>query len=422
MPTNRRQFIKQTAGIVAVGVVAPALLLRQARAQSGTGRRIFIVIQLAGGIDGLNTVVPYTDSRYHSLRPTLGFDDTDLRDSEGRPTIINDQLGLHPELGEIKQLYDEGKVAIVLGVGYPNPTLSHFLAMDIYHTANPETGRGDGWLGRYADIALFGRQGLTAASVGGLPVKSFQAERVVLPNILNFDVYDFAGDPVHPADYQNQVATFRRCHSQVFSEGTFKESVARSGLEAIDGAARLKSSIGNYHSTVVYPEGNPLANGLKMIAKMVVTLPEIELLYVQMGGFDTHSDQIAQTRLDGWHATLQRWFSQGVKSFYDDMAEHGLADQVVMMQWSEFGRRPEENGSKGTDHGTAVPMFVIGNPVAGGIYGDQPSLAPTDLDDGGNLVHSVDFRSVYATLLDKWLEVPSTEILGNGFEDLGFMG
>ncbi|HEU4389133.1 MAG TPA: DUF1501 domain-containing protein [Blastocatellia bacterium] len=418
MPVNRRQFIKRSAGMVAVGLVAPNIWLREARAQSGRGRRVFVVIQLAGGTDGLNTVIPYSESRYRSLRPNLGFLESELKDEQTRSTVISDRFGLHPAMSEIKSLYDGGKVAIVLGVGYPNPNLSHFLSMDIYHTANPVDGRGNGWLGRYADIALFGKTGLTAASLGGLPVKSFLGQRVVLPNILNFDLYDFLGDPGYPADYANQVRSFRRNNAQVYPDNSYIATVARSGVEALDGANRVKTSIGSYQSSVAYPANNPLAAGLKMAAQMIVTIPELELLYVQMGGFDTHAEQIGENRLAGAHALLLRYFSQGVKAFYDDMVEHGMADQVVMMQWSEFGRRPEENASLGTDHGTAVPMFVIGNPVRGGLYGDQPSL--TDLD-AGNLRHTVDFRSVYATLLDKWLVADSNRVLGGTFSDLGFM-
>lgn len=419
MRTTRRVFIRQSAGAVAVGLIAPHALLSKARAQStgGEGRKILVVIQLAGGNDGLNTVIPYTDSRYYAFRPTLSF-----REPELASTIISADLGLHPALAGIKGLYDAGKVAIVNGVGYPNPSLSHFLSMDIYHTANPESARGLGWLGKYADIALVGKTGLTAASVGGLPVKSLVGDRAVLPNILNFDAYDFLTDPLHAGDRSNQVQTFARTNGERFTEDGFVSQIAVSGMRAVESAASLKSSVTKYSSTVAYPDGNPLAQGLRMLAEMITTIPEVELLYVQMGGFDTHANQITSAgKLAGDHARLLGYFSEGVKVFYDDMAEHGLGQDVLMMQWSEFGRRPRENASLGTDHGTAGPMFIIGDQVRGGTYGDYPSLQEGRMDSAGNVVHTVDFRQVYATILDGWLGVESSLILGSSYGDLGFL-
>jgi uncharacterized protein (DUF1501 family) len=178
----------------------------------------------------------------------------------------------------------------------------------------------------------------------------------------------------------------------------------------------------------LYPTNNPLATGLQMVAQLMTTVPEASLLYVQMGGFDNHSDQIGDRQGDrsnkriGDHATLLKWFSEAVKLFHDDLTEHGLADDVLMMQWSEFGRRPGENASFGTDHGTAAPLLVMGNPVRGGLYGEQPSLAATELDPAGNVKFKVDFREAYATILDRWLGADSKAILGAQYPDVGFLG
>ena len=196
-------------------------MLREARAQQAQANtnRKFVVIQLAGGNDGLNTVVPYTDSRYYSLRPQLAFKEAELKDSEGRSTVISNDFGLHPALGKIKQLYDQGRVAIVLGVGYQDSTLSHFLSMDIWHTADTSGLGSRGWLGRYADIALLGQAGLPAAALGGLEKpKSFNAGQVVVPNILNFEIYNFLADPAYPNDYANQINAFNFGASRVFDE------------------------------------------------------------------------------------------------------------------------------------------------------------------------------------------------------------
>jgi uncharacterized protein (DUF1501 family) len=198
-------------------------------------------------------------------------------------------------------------------------------------------------------------------------------------------------------------------------------------FSSAQGAAQVQSSIRSYNSQVMYPENNPLAVALKMVAQLLVTIPEAYILYVTLNGFDNHSDQIGDRRNDrsnklaGDHANLLRWFSEAVRLFYQDMLEHNLADDLLIMQWSEFGRRPAENASFGTDHGTAAPMMIIGNPVRGGLYGEHPSLANNDLDSAGNVAYKVDFREVYATILDGWLGADSHEILGAAYPNVGFL-
>lgn len=433
MPVTRRQFIKRSAGMVTVGLVLPKVWLGEARGQqtSFNPKRKFVVIQLAGGNDGFNTVIPYTDARYYSLRPTLSFKETELKDRNGRSTILNDgPFGLHPAMSEMKELYDQGKVAIVLGVGYPNPTLSHFLSMDVWHTANPSGLAGLGWLGKYADIALVGRPSLSAASIGSLELpKSLTASNVVVPSIVNFSLYNFLADPNYSGDYRNQLNAFNENASRPFPPDTFLGAINKTAFESVQGAQQVQSSVNSYESSVVYPSSNPLAVGMQMVAQLMTTIPETSLLYVSLGGFDNHSDQIGDkgndrtNKLMGDHARLLQWFSEAVKLFFDDLNEHNLADDVVMLQWSEFGRRPGENASFGTDHGTAAPVFVIGNPVRGGLYGAQPSLAALVLDrNGGNTEFTTDFREVYATILDKWLDVDSKAVLGAQHPNVGFLG
>lgn len=434
MPTTRRQFIKRSASAVTLSLVMPKLLLRDAFAQSGSNRKIFVVIQLEGGNDGLNTVVPYSNPRYRALRPTIGFLDSELN---GAGTIINNDVGLHPSLAEIKSLYDAGHVAIVQGVGYPQPNLSHFLSMDIWHTANTNGGAGDGWLGKYADQKLLGQSGFTAASIGNAP-KSLVGDKVVIPNISiggganRFSQYNFLTDGRYAGDRNNRLNTFRSTNARTFLADSFIGAVANTGLDAESGAQQVQNSVDDYNSTVTYPIGtgqntNNLAIALQMAAQLITTLPDANLLYVRLGGFDHHSQGIGSTaepdnRLIGQHATLLRFFSQAVKAFYDDMQAHGLADNVVIMQWSEFGRRPNENASHGTDHSTAAPMLVVGKPVKGGLYGEQPSLEATQLDNNGNMKFNVDFRSVYSTILDRWLGADSQAILGASYENVGLFG
>lgn len=429
MATTRRQFIKRGAAAVSLSMLMPKIWLTKASGQqlAATDRRIFLVIQLAGGNDSLNTVVPYTNSRYYSLRPTLAFAENELKDGQGRSTIISNEFGLHPALTGINDMYDQGKVAIVLGVGYPNPNLSHFTSMDIWHSGDPQLGRGDGWLGRYADQMLAGAEGLTAVSIGGgsLP-KSLLADHVVVPNVTSFAAYDFLTDPRFAGDRSNRLEAFTFNHSRSFPEGAFVEAIRDIGLDAVQGAQQLKESVANYSSPVTYPADNPLAGAMSMVAQVATTIPETIIFYVQMGGFDNHSGQIGvadgqPSKLAGDHFRLLNFFSEAVTVFYEDMAAHGLADKLVMMEWSEFARRPAENNSFGSDHGTAGALFVIGDPVRGGLYGEHPSLDASALDRAGNMQFTVDFRSIYGTIIDHWLGGDSRSILGAQFENIGFL-
>jgi uncharacterized protein (DUF1501 family) len=408
----------------------PGALLREARGQTGSAasKRKFVVIQLAGGNDGFNTVVPYTNTDYYRHRPRLAFRESELMTRDGLSTIISNEYGLHPSLGDLKQLYDAGRVAIVHGVGYRNSTLSHFLSMDIWHTADTSGLARSGWLGKYADIALVGQSGLSAISLGGLDLpKSLHANHVVVPNIINFSLYDFLTDPAHPGDHVNQLNAFNESASRAFAAGTLINFINTAMFSSVQGASQVQSSIRSYSSSVLYPENNPLAVALKMVAQLLVTIPDAYILYVTLNGFDNHSDQIGDRRNDrsnklaGDHANLLRWFSEAVRLFYQDMLEHDLADDVLIMEWSEFGRRPAENASFGTDHGTAAPMMIIGNPVRGGLFGEHPSLANGDLDSAGNVSFKVDFREVYATILDGWLGADSSHVLGAAYPNVGFI-
>jgi uncharacterized protein (DUF1501 family) len=421
MGTTRRQFIKRSVGAVSVGLVMPHIFINTARGQgiANPNRKIVVIIEFSGGNDGLNTVIPYTDPNYYKWRPTIG-----LKDAEIANTKISNNLALHPSMGGLKSLYDAGKVAVITGVGYPNPNLSHFTSADIWHTANViYEGRGTGWLGRYADLALVNQSGLSAVSIVDRLPKTFAATQKIIPNIPNFDGYGLNTDCNHEGNRQNILDAFLAIHRRAYPSDTFVERTAKIGLDAVAGALDFQSQLDSYQSTIDYPDNNNLAQGLQLLARIITTVPESSLLYARIGGFDTHSAQIEGTnRLQGQHANLLQDFSDAVKAFYDDMAEHGLADNVVMMQWSEFGRRVNENKSIGTDHGTASSLFVIGGRVVGGIYGRQPSLAPIDLDEAGDPRFTVDFRSVYATILDRWLGSDAKIILNEQFENIGFLG
>jgi uncharacterized protein (DUF1501 family) len=421
MATTRRQFIKRSAQFVGLSVVLPKVWLTNAHAQAqlaDPNRRILVVIQLLGGNDGLNTVVPYTDSRYYSLRPTLALKESGLKDSQGRSTVISNAFALNPNLEKIKEIYDQNKVAIVQGVGYPNPSGSHWESMDIWQTAN-ESGKGRGWLGRYADQTVTDPSALTTVAIGSgsaLP-RSLSADRVVTPNLIPtaLDAFDFETDLQFPSNRANRLDVFKSNVSRNFPAESFSGSIARSGLVTINNVERIKAAASGFASSVTYPQNELLASSLKLAAQIITAIPEANLLYVPWGFFDYHSDQ------PRFQPQYLKQYSEAVRAFYDDLTQRGLADNTVILQWSEFGRRPEENSSAGTDHGAASSIFIMGNPVRGGLYGQQPSLAATQLDSTGNMKFTVDFRSVYATILDKWLGADSQSILGAKFEDLGFL-
>jgi len=426
MTTNRRQFIKQSLTAVGTGLVAPRIFFSAVRArspQANPDRRVLVVIELSGGNDGLNTLIPYTDSRYFALRPTLGFKDTELKDAQGNSTIISNQFGLHPSMGKLKQLYDAGKVAIVRGVGYPDPSGSHFESADIWHAGETSQVRLDGWLGRYADQALAGRPGLTAIAVDDRLPKTLLSSQVVIPSVPSFQDYGVQTDEDFSDNRANKLNALLALHSRNFAPGSFIGREAQIGYDAVNGSIQFQSALQGYTSAAQYPDNNGLADGLKMLAQVITTIPEVSLLYLQTGGYDTHSDQIANNnKLTGQHAGLLQDFSDAVDAFHRDLAGHQLADKVIIFQWSEFGRRPGENASHGTDHGAASSIFVIGDAVRGGLYGQQPSLAATELDDAGNPKFKVDFRSVYATILNKWLGGDPRQVLGGDFENVGFLG
>src|SRR5437588_463133 len=253
MAINRRQFIKRSAGAVSVSLVMPRFWMnnvaRGQEAAADPNRKIFVMIQLAGGNDGLNTVIPFQDSRYLSLRPTLGFKDTELKDETGASTILgSNPFGLNPAMGELKSLYDSNRVAIVLGVGYQNPNLSHFFSMDIWQTANT-SGAGNGWLGRYADQKLIGASGLSAVSIGSALPKTFYANKVVIPNITPaggtdpFVNYAYQTDARNAGDKNNQINAFKSTNTRSFPTDSLSAAISKSGFDAEEGAAQLRAAV-----------------------------------------------------------------------------------------------------------------------------------------------------------------------------------
>lgn len=411
MSHSRRQFITRGVTFVGAGLAAPRFLLGRgsgiARAAGRGNGKILVVVEMNGGNDGLNTVVPFTDPRYSQYRRSLAL-------APGSLVPLTDSLGLHPSLASLKGLYDQNRVAIVQGVGYPSPNLSHFRSTEIWQTAEPDAIASTGWLGRYLDtIAIPGSTMLDAINIGfETPAVLATATSAGVASIDSFASYTIAGDGAQPQDDANKFATFAGLYDDVRGDESTLDFIANTGLAAYESSGVISQVADDYVPAVAYPE-DPFSQSLLKIAQLIGANLGTDIYVTGLGSFDTHANQA------GDHARLLQWLSDGLAAFHQDVVAHGRGDDVLVMTFSEFGRRVNENESLGTDHGTAAPLFVLGNAVSGGIYGDHPSLV--NLDDNYDLIHEIDFRSVYATVLRHWLQVEPESILGSAFEDIGFL-
>ncbi len=415
---TRREFISKGLTMVAVGMTAPSFITRTALAMSNpwdvaqlTSRpgvpddHILVVVQLGGGNDGLNTVVPFTQDAYYKARPNLAVPQKDI-------IKVTDGLGLHPGLAPIKDLYDKGAVALIQGVGYPNPSRSHFKSMEIWHTADPE-GRvvRYGWIGRYFDSKCpVCEQPTVGVNVGSTMPLALQAENGMGVSLENADAFQWM-PTFNGLGPKEEVELFKLLNAPAPNEPGTIDFLRHTAMNAYVSSEKVRDAVKAYKGGVDYPS-NSFAYSMKLIAQLIAGKLPTKVYYANLSGFDTHAAQ------KGAHERLLHQFAEGVAAFYKDLEAQGNADRVVTLAFSEFGRRVAENGSAGTDHGTAAPMFVFGKALKGGLYGTYPSL--TDLDQG-DLKHAIDFRSVYATVLDKWLGADPGKILGYDFERLGFI-
>ena len=379
--------------------------LPDAPAGTAGGDRILVVLQLSGGNDGLNTVVPYADPLYRAHRAEIGVPDAQV-------LPLDDHVGLHPGLAGVKGLFDQGKVAVLQGVGYPNPSRSHFRSMEIWHTAAPDREERYGWVGRYLDSnpALL-NNALAGINIGVEAPKAVAAQRAAVLSVTDVDHFGIVSAHGYKSAAQNPEELVREIEQEA---GTSADSpaetlVQQTTLTAFRCEDKIREGAKNYHSTVVYPERNPVASGFQQVAKLLAANLGTRVFYLSTGGFDTHSREKDQ------HDLLMGHLDAAITAFYQDLQQMGMADRVSVITFSEFGRRVQENAGGGTDHGTAGPMFVIGNGIKGGIHGAPPSLA--DLDHG-DLKFETDFRSVYATMLQQWLGADPGRILGADFQQI----
>ena len=365
---------------------------------------VLVVLQLSGGNDYLNTVIPYTDPNYHDNRPTLRVPEDDV-------VPLNDQLGLHPAMQPLKELYDKGDMAIVHGVGYENSPRSHFRSMDIWHTCEPDKVGTEGWLGRAVrEIDLNGDNPVTAVNIGhGLP-RALSAPGVSVASVADVSTYGLLTGIEREEQRQKMLQSFVNMYRPALGPGPVMDYIGRTGLDALKGTDILKVAPERYSSSVEYA-ANPIAKRLRDIAMLHTADLGSRVFYTDHGSFDTHASQAVG------HPKLWDEVSGAIVDFWDDLREHDAADNVVMLLFSEFGRRVKDNGS-GTDHGAAGVSFLIGPRVKGGMHGEYPETRAEALDQG-DLVPNQDFRGVYSSVLEDWLKLDSVPIVNGQFERPG---
>ena len=405
-------------------------LAADAATQAVTGKdgTILVVLQLAGGNDGLNTVIPYGDDAYHVARPRL-------RLAPDQVLKIDNHIGLNPKLTGLKSLYDEGHVAIVQGVGYPNPNRSHFRSTEIWQTASDsDRTLSEGWLGRYFDNCCSGADPTVGVAIGEETPQAFAAKNPTGVTFARPEQFRFRPSDPNSGQMSAEEMFFRQLNESggaddsggaVSNTGgsigaipgkarndlSTLDFLQRTALDAQLSSDKILAIARKYKSTVPYPQGQ-LAASLNIIARMIAGGLPTRVYYATEGGFDTHAGQL------NTHTRLMGEFNDAVAAFIADLKQQGNFERVLLMTFSEFGRRVQENANGGTDHGAAAPMFVVGGAVKAGLFGKYPSL--TDLDRG-DLKFNTDFRNVYGTVLDKWLKAPSQVVLGRKFPALGIV-
>ena len=372
---------------------------------NGNGNKNVVVLQLSGGNDALNTVIPYADQNYYDNRQYLGIPENEV-------LHLDDKLGLNPAMGPIKSLWDEGKVAVINGIGYPSPNRSHFRSMDVWHTAEPNDIAPEGWLGQAVrDLDPKGENVVTGVNFGrGLP-RAMYAKDVPVASVGNLDTYGLMPD----IKDERARAIALEAFSQIYGgsgKDTISQFISQVGMDALKGADILRTAPAAYSSSIEYAD-NPIAENMKNIAQVMFADVGTRIFYTQHGSFDTHANELAS------HAKLWSDVSIAVADFMDDLKEHGKDKDTVVLMFSEFGRRIRDNGA-GTDHGSGGVAFVIGGDVNGGLYGDFPSLRDEDQLEG-DMHFNNDFRLTYSTILDRWLGLDPVSITNGNFEQFDFV-
>ncbi len=404
LPHTRREFIQMSAtgiSLLSFGQFAPQFLVQSAMASTPKAekdRSILVLVQLAGGNDGLNTFIPYEDSNYYKLRPNIGIKKKDA-------LVINDTHALHSSMSKMAELYKGGKMNIVQNVGYPNPNRSHFRSTEIWETGvDSDRTAPTGWVGRFLDNACSGMPSDTtdpvAVHMTNNTPQSFGGKN---PH----STFGFAGR-INRRDNEDTRKILENTYSNNGMEDDNSSFLKQTLMNTLVTERKVQQKIDAYKPSYKYPTSN-LASSLKNVAALIQAGFPTRVYFVSIGGFDTHSNQLVN------HSNLLNQLSEALYAFQTDLEGHKLDKQVTTMTFSEFGRRPNENDSAGTDHGTAAPLFVIGSNIKGGVTGTSPSLK---LQKNQDVEFTTDFRQVYSTMLDKWMNCPSERILWKKYKNL----
>jgi len=367
---------------------------------------VVVVLQLTGGNDYFNTIIPYTDPLYYDNRPVVKYPQDEI-------IKVDDKIGMAPSMGPLKEMFDQGNVAIIHGAGYADSPRSHFRSMDIWHTCEPDKVGTEGWAGRLArELDPSKENVLTAINFGhGLP-RALAVPGVPVAAIADLGTYGLLTGITDTTQRAKALDLFSRMYTPTVGGGYVNDYLRATGTDAMTGADIVKVAPEMYSSNVEYPN-SPIAMHLKDIAQVYFADLGTRIFYTQHASFDTHAGEMAS------HPVLWKDISEGISAFFEDLKEHDAGDNVVMYLFSEFGRRVHDNGS-GTDHGAAGVMFAIGDSVKGGFYGEMPSAKPEALEQG-DLVPNYDFRGGYATLLEDWFGLDANPIVNGNFEKLDWL-
>ncbi len=434
---TRRAFLQNGALFASAALTVPAFLQSAAfalpRAEFGLSSipgvdegRVLVVIQLSGGNDGLNTVIPFRDDNYRRVRPTIAIPGNEAHRLSRNGAGNAHDIGLHPALTKLRELYDEGLCSVVQSVGYPNPNRSHFASMDIWHTADTN-GTGDGWIGRYIDSQCcgFGKGESGTPEANAAPTTAVEPPialgrniplalqgRSMMPvSLESADAFRWSGDRIDAlADAYQKILDGTPPPEDEHAPASF---LLRTALDARVSSDTIRKAVAT-PSLATYPR-TQLGNQMSMIGSMIRAGMKTRVYYVSLGGFDTHA---GQGGAQGQHARLLTQLAEAVNALYKDLTAQGNAGRVLSVCFSEFGRRVAQNASGGTDHGTAAPMFLFGPMLNAGVHGPNPDLR--DLD-AGDLRHRIDFRQVYAEILDRWLSTDSHAVLGDRYRHLNLL-
>ena len=411
---GRRDFVKGGVALVSIGTTAQSLFKgavafaaqNPADLAVKSNGKTLVLVQMAGGNDGLNTVVPAGDGAYRTARKVLGLDVSTV-------LPLENGYGLHPNLPGLKGLWDSGKLAVVQGVGYANQNYSHFKSMAIWQAGDPEMKLNDGWLGRTLEkMESDSHDPFLGFNIGTSTPPEMRTAQISIPSVSDPADYAFKVAGRNAVAGDQRTATLMKLYDQYPANSPYGVLLETTAETAVSSAQQLLAAAGTYKAAVTYPTTS-FGSGLSVLAEAITGNLGMRVGHITLGGFDTHSGELAD------HAKLMKDLDDGLTAFYMDLKAHGKENDVLVLTWSEFGRRVQENANEGTDHGSASMSFALGGGVKKGMYGEPVSL--TNLIDKGNLNYTTDFRSVYATVIERWLGVPHEALLGKRWDQLGFV-